>query len=424
MRKPLVRALASAGAAAALAVAVAACGSSANVSASGGASGPSAHAARAAHAKKARKAKHGARAKGAITIGMITSLSGPYSPLGGFDQKTVELLEHQLNAAGGIDGRKVNVIIKDDRTDPTQAVVDLKSLVASKPLAIIGPVLSTACSAVESGVQKAKVPMVTLCAYDGQAQPVRPYDFMATLSTHAMTDVLGRYLKSVHKTKVALIHDSSSFGQSGVQTITQQKLLHVVTNQSYNLSATTFTPQLQAAMSSNPQAIVVWGAGPPLVSIAQEYKQLGGKVPLVMSGAAATPLFVGPAGAAGNGVIMASSIANVFASAPRSNKSARIDRALAKSYQAKYHEPMSQFTADACGAFKVIVQGIKNAGANPTPAKVRNAIEKHPTVACHGTYKYTRKSHFGISSSDVWVVTDQNGKLVPTRFSLARAKKS
>lgn len=361
--------------------------------------------------------------QGPIVIGMVTSLSGQYSTLGQFDQKTVELLSSQLNAAGGIDGRQVKVVYQDDQTSPTQAVVALNKVVESKPTAIIGPVLSTACSAIVDKVDTLKIPMVTLCASDSQVDPIRPYDFMATLSTPAMTGAIGNYLKSENKAKVALLYDSSDFGQSGLKALQQQGEVDIIAKASYNLSATTFVPQLQALLAKNPQAVIAWGAGPPLVTIAKEFKQLGGKVPLVFSGAAATPLFVGPAGPSGNGVVMASSMANVYQSAPDSNPSKAIVSKLATDYQAKYGEPMSQFTADACGAWSVIVDGIKKAGSTD-PTAVRDAIESSPAVGCHGTYKYSPTDHRGIAPSDVWVVTDEGGKLVPTQFSIDAAKSS
>lgn len=357
---------------------------------------------------------------GPIKIAMITSLSGQYSALGDFGKKTVQLLASQLNEAGGINGRKVEVSYADDQTSPTQAVVAFNSAIADKPTAIIGPVLSTACSALADKVDTAKIPMVTTCASDSQVEPVRPYDFMSTLPTPGMTQALGNYLKSVGKSKVALLYDAGDFGQSGLKWITSQKTMTIVAKASYDLTATTFVSQLSSMLAKKPQALVVWGAGPPLVTIAKEFQQLGAKIPLVYSGAAATPLFVGPAGSAGTGVVMASSLANVVSSVPDSNPSKALVTKLAADYKAKYGQDISQFTADACGAWQVIINAIKKAGTDPT--QVRDAIEQNPAVGCHGTYQYSATDHRGLSASDVWVVTDENGSLAATKFSIDAAK--
>ena len=357
--------------------------------------------------------------KGPITIGVITSLSGQYSVLGGFAKETLDLYVEQLNASGGIDGRTINLEYADDQTNPTQAAIALRQIIAKKPTAIVGPVLSSSCLAIADKVEQAKIPMVTTCATDSQVEPIRKYVFMATLPTPGMTEQLAKYLKSEGKSKVAVLYDQGDFGTSGLKKLKEQGALDIVQEAGYQLSSTTFVPQLSALGRSGADALVVWGAGPPLVTIAKEYAQLGSPIPLVFSGAAATPLFLGPAGAAANGVITASSLANVVDQVPSSNASKAKVTALAAAYQSRYGKPMSQFTADTCGAWEVITSAIKQAGTDPE--KVRDAIEGNSAIGCHGTYKYSADDHRGLSSSDVWVAVDQDGKLTATDFSVKAA---
>ncbi|GAA3752868.1 ABC transporter substrate-binding protein [Microbacterium kribbense] len=355
-----------------------------------------------------------------ITIGVITSLSGGYSVLGGFVKNTIALLAEEANAAGGIDGHKVNVEYVDDHTDPTQAVTALRSLLAKKPVAIVGPILSSSCGAILDAVDQAKVPMVTTCATDSQVEPIHKYTFMSTLPTPGMAGALTDYLKSINKDKIGVLYDSADFGQSGFNALKNLGTANIVESQSYQLSSTTFLPQLTSLTKSDANAIVVWGAGPPLVTIAKEYSQLGSNVPIVFPGSAATPLFLGPAGASANGAVMASSIANVIDQVPDTNPSKVIDQKLATDYKAKYNEEMSQFTADSCGAWSVIANGIKIGGTDPV--KIRDAIESNPAVGCHGTYKYSATDHRGLTAADVWIVTDQNGTLTATDYSVNKAK--
>jgi branched-chain amino acid transport system substrate-binding protein len=358
--------------------------------------------------------------KGPIVIGAITSLSGQYSVLGGFTKNTLDLYVDQVNAAGGIDGRKVKVEYADDQTNPTQAAIALRKMIAKKPVAIVGPILSSSCLAIADKVDQAKIPMVTTCATDSQADPVRPYVFMATLPTPGMTQQVGNYLNSVGKKKVAILYDQGDFGASGLKAFKAQGDLDIVAEAGYQLSSTTFVPQLSTLTRSNADAIIVWGAGPPLVTIAKEYAQLGSKVPMVFSGAAATPLFLKPAGSAANGMIMASSLANLVDQVPSSNTSKAKVAALAAAYQARYSEPMSQFTADTCGAWEVITSAIAKVGTDPQ--KVRDAIEANPAVGCHGTYHYSPTDHRGLQASDVWIAVDHDGALTATDFSVNATK--
>ncbi len=357
---------------------------------------------------------------GAINVGVITSLSGQYSVLGGFTKKTLDLLAEQVNAAGGIGGRKVELTYADDQTNPTQAAIALRTLQAKNPVAIVGPVLSSSCAAIVDQVEKMQVPMVTQCATDSQVTPVRKFTFMATLNTPGMSEQLGNYLKAQGKSNVAVLYDGGDFGKSGLAAIKQQGLLNVVDEASYQLTSTTFLPQLTGLLAKKPDAVVVWGAGAPLVTIAKEFSQLKASAPLVFPGSAATPLFLGPAAGAGNGVIMASSLANVVSSVPDSDPSKAVVTKLAADYKAKYNEPTSQFTADTCGAWRVIVNALEKGGTDPK--KIRDTIESSPALACHGTYQYSPDDHRGLKTSDVKVAVDKNGTLEATPFSSGSKK--
>lgn len=351
-----------------------------------------------------------------VTIGVITSLSGQYSVLGGFVKNTLDLYAEQANAAGGIKGRKVKLEYADDQTNPTQAAIALRQLSSKNPTAIVGPVLSSSCVAILDKIEELRIPMVTTCATDSQVSPARKYTFMSALSTPAQVKQITDYLSSTGKKRIAVLHDTTDFGKSGFEQLRAQAgALDVVTDKSYELKSTTFVPQLSAAAGSGADAIVVWGAGPPLVTIAKEYRQLGSRIPLVFSAAGATPLFLGPAGDAASGITMASSLSNVVSAVPEGNRSKQVVTKLADDYQTKYGKPTSQFTADACGAWQVIRSAVEKAGADPQ--KVRDAIEDEQAVGCHGTYDYTPDNHRGLSAGDVWVVTVENGKLVPSDFS-------
>jgi branched-chain amino acid transport system substrate-binding protein len=354
-----------------------------------------------------------------LTIGVITSLSGPASVLGGFVKETLDLYVGQVNSSGGIDGRQVQLEYADDQSNPTQAALALRTIAAKKPVALVGPVSSSSCAAIVDKVDQLKIPMVTTCATDSQVTPVRKYTFMSTLPTPGMTEQLANYLKSQGKNNVAVLYDAGDFGKSGLANIKEQGLVQVVDQASYQPKSTTFVPQLTGLISKRPDAIMVWGSGPPLLTIAKEFRQLGASMPLVYSGAAATPLFLAPAGAAGNGVIMASSLANVLSSVPDTNPSKAVVEKLGQAYQSKYGKPYSQFTADTCGAWNVLVEAIKKAGTEPE--KVRDAMESTPIVGCHGTYTYSSEDHRGLKASDVWVAVDQNAKLAATPFSVQAA---
>lgn len=363
----------------------------------------------------------GSEAQGPITIGVLNSLTGPYGQVGGETKKTLDLLVEQLNADGGIDGRDVKLEYSDDRTDPTQAALALRDLAEKEPAALLGPIISSSCSAVIDEIEKQEIPTVTMCATDTQVNPIRDYGFMSTLPTPGMVEQLTNYLESEGVEKVAVLHDSGDFGKSGIAEIKEQGRLDVVGEASYQLQSTTFVPQLTSLLQNDPGAVIVWGAGAPLVTIAKEFNQLGSEVPMLFPASAASPSFLEPAGAAAEGMIMASSLTNVVEQVPDDHPSKQKILALEEAYEEKYDEPLSQNAANVCGAWAVVTEAIRAAGSTE-PQAVRDAIEENGAIGCHGTYQYTPEDHRGLDADDVWVTEVRNGELVATEFSVNKPK--
>jgi branched-chain amino acid transport system substrate-binding protein len=389
-----------------VALAVAGCGGSAANSGGGGGGGGD-----------------GGGGQGPVRIGVVTSLSGQYSVLGQFVKNTADLMAKQVNRSGGLNGRQVQLVYRDDRTDPTEAVKAVRGLVRDRGIAaLIGPIFSSSCAAVVDLVEQAKMPMVTTCATESQVNPIRQFTFMSTLSTPAQVERLLQYLEQTGRRRIALIHDTTDFGEAGgkaVKAIAGAHKVKVVREEAYSLTGSTFVSQLTAGARAGADALVVWGAGPPLVTMAKEYQQLGLEPPLVLSAAAATPLFLKPAGGAARGVVMASSLANVLPQVPGANPSKPIVQDLARSYRQAYGQPMSQFSADVCGAFRVLTAAIEKAGDDHQA--IRDAIAAQPVVGCHGTYRYGPDDHHGLAPEAVWVATVKGDGLVATPFSVGQA---
>ncbi len=183
---------------------LAACGSSSTASSTSSSS-----------ASGAGTTAQSAAAKGPIKIGMITSLTGPYTPLGTNDKLGAEQEVNAINSAGGIGGRKIDLIVEDDATNPTQAVVDFKTLQSDGVVAMVGPVFSSACMAIISDVEAAKIPAIDTCADDSQVTPVRQYVFMTPPTTSIVGQQLLAYMKYKGLTKMAVAYDTTAFGEAG-----------------------------------------------------------------------------------------------------------------------------------------------------------------------------------------------------------------
>lgn len=361
-------------------------------------------------------------AKAPINLGMITSLTGPYSFLGEGDEAMARLIVDHVNFKGGYHGQKINLIIENDQSSATTAVTDLRQLESDHIIALIGPVFSSSCAAITDEVNQAAIPTVMTCGSPAPVIPVRKYVYQSTPLTPLQVAVYAKYFAAKGIKKIAFIHDNADFGETGYATWTAYTRSHpgsfsIIANETISVTGSTFLPQVTSALSAHPQAVLVWSAGPDLATIAKEYATIGSTVPLMMSGAAAgQSLFVGAAGTAANGVLMAAGMAQVWQYLPTSSPVRALDKSLAPEIPPG---GFNQALDDACGATTVLTKAILNAG--PNPSAINKWLLDNKVVACDGTYDYATTAHQGLTASQVWLMRVLNGKFVPTKWSLANS---
>lgn len=357
-------------------------------------------------------------AGGTIKIGMITSLTGPYNPLGMANKQAADLVTKQVNDAGGINGAKIELLIEDDKSDPSQGPIALKKLLGSKIVALIGPVFSSTCLALYEDVDAAKVPTINQCATDANVTPsIRPYIFMTPPTASIQARQVVGYLKSTGKTKVAVLHDSTDYGNTGWNALKTEALKSGITvdEQLYELTGMTFVPQLTKIKSSDAQALVSWGSGGAAVIITKEFKQLGLTIPLIFSAAQSTPLYTKPAGDAANGVIIASGLGPVGKSLPDDNTSKPVITKFDIDFMAAYNSAPPEFAYNTFSAMNMLYNAIRKVG--PDSAKVRDELEKTTYVGADGTYRYSPTDHAGLGADNVLMAVVKDGGFVLTPFS-------
>jgi branched-chain amino acid transport system substrate-binding protein len=156
-------------------------------------------------------------------VGAIFSITGPGSSLGIPERDTAQMLEAEVNAKGGLqglDGKRhpVKMIIYDDASDETKAVLAAKKLIDEDQVAaIIGTTLSGTSLAILDTVQKAQVPLISCAAAIKIVEPAaeRKWVFKTPQSDHLIVGVLTDYLKAKGLTKVGWLNVDYAFGELG-----------------------------------------------------------------------------------------------------------------------------------------------------------------------------------------------------------------
>ena len=156
-----------------------------------------------------------------IVIGVSTAQTGPAAVAAEWELWGVNLAVEEINAAGGVLGRKLEILVMDNKCNPSEAVNVANKLVEAKVVAIEGSHCSSAHLASMKIIQDAKIPMITGIASNPQITTLsgkggNDYAFRISASDAGMMQALGIYLadKKPFKT-VAIVAEDSDFGRGG-----------------------------------------------------------------------------------------------------------------------------------------------------------------------------------------------------------------
>ena len=197
-----------------------------------------------------------------IVVGSIQDLSGPLVSLGKPIRDGMLLRIEQANAAGGVHGRKIKLVVEDSGYDTKKSVLAADKLVSSdKVFAVVGtlgtaPALSSLPPLIDSGA----LHLFPITAHHGTFEPFHKLKFAAfTPYPESMKAGLLEMLKKGYK-RVALLYQDDEYGldiQRGTETALKQANLPLVERASYKRGATDFSSQMQKLKAANPDLIVL-----------------------------------------------------------------------------------------------------------------------------------------------------------------------
>jgi branched-chain amino acid transport system substrate-binding protein len=361
----------------------------------------------------------GASSSSAIKVGMIAPLTGPFAPLGQGDEQGAEIAVSQLNGSGGIDGHKVDLIIKDDKTDPTQSVIDFQALQGQGVVAVLGSSVSDSARAVAPKAEQGQIPYISLSPVDQTVNPVEPYVFLVPAVTTTYATRLMQWFKAQGITRIAVGYDNTDiYTTNGYHSTLSEAPgygVKVVDTEVFQITTTNFSTIVSHVGASGAQAFLVWATGPAPVILTKTFAGAGlaAKMKLVMTPSDATTLYTQPAGSAADGVVMAAALGVIAPELPASPIKTEIDR-LATPFAAKYGGQPSEFAADAYSGAELLFAALRQAGSGFSRTAIQAALSHLSLLTPDGRYDYTASDHSGLSPADVAVVVVQHGTFQPT----------
>jgi branched-chain amino acid transport system substrate-binding protein len=345
-------------------------------------------------------------------IGGVFAVTGRASFLGDPEKKSMEMVAEALNAAGGIDGRQVEVVIYDTEGDPTKAVMGVSKLLnKDQVVAIVGPSTTPTTLAVVGAAEKANTPLISCAAGNKITSPVKPLIFKTAQSDILAVAAIYAQMQKAGIKKVGLMTVSNAFGESGRQQLEEQAAkfgLEVVAGEKFGGKDTDMTAQLTKIRSAEPDAIVCWGTNPGPAVVAKNAKQLGLEIPLYQSHGVASPKFIELAGDAAEGIMLPTGKILVADLLPDSDPQKAVLKAYAQKYKETYNAPPSGFGGYAFDAMHILAKTLP--GTDGDPAKLQANIENlKGHVGVSGTFNFSPEEHNGLAPDAFVMVKINNG---------------
>jgi branched-chain amino acid transport system substrate-binding protein len=249
-----------------------------------------------------------------IRIGVSGPFSGGSSPMGESMRNGIRLAVEEINNIGGINGRKIELVERDDEAKNEVGAKIAEELTQNKVVATVGIVNTGVGLASIDAYQKAKIPLVIavstgVALTKKYAPPTAPenYIFRISPTNDLEAKVIALDLKRKGLQSVAVLADTTAYGDTGLKAFHEhctQVGVAVVSEERFKIGDQDMSAQVKRAKSSGAQALAVWGIGPELAAIAKNKESIGWKAPMVGSWTFSMRNFIDLSGRAGEGALM------------------------------------------------------------------------------------------------------------------------
>lgn len=323
-------------------------------------------------------------AQATIRIGLSGPFSGPAAAAAEWEKWGVEQAVEEINATGGLLGKKVELVTLDNRCNPTEGVNTARKLVQEKVTAIVGGHCSSATLAMMPIIQEAKIPMITGVSSgpkitDLSGEGGNQFMFRISPDDQRMAQGLIEYLgaKKLFKT-VAIIGEDSDFGRGGATTfapLAQKAGMTIISTDYAPQMTPDYTALLTRVAMKKPDAIAVFMLGGDSLNFHRTAMQMGLKIP-----------YTGRAELGGKNMelIEAGGMeGSVSAWTYSTDIDSPANKRFAATMLAKHKVPATLQNWAGYDSVQIIAQAIRDAKSDD-PVKVRDAMAKVKITGLHG----------------------------------------
>ena len=310
-------------------------------------------------------------ATGPIKVGEFASMTGSEATCGQSSHEGTLLAVDHLNAAGGVLGRKMELLMEDDQSQAGQPATVVRKLIARDGVvAVLGEVASSRSLEAAPICQQSQIPMISPSSTNPKVTAVGDYIFRVCFIDPFQGTVMANFARhTLHLKKVAVLTDVKSDYSLGLAKFFKEGFIAdggaIVAEQNYSSGDKDFSAQLTALKAVNPDGIFVPGYYTEVGLIALQARQLGLNVPLLGGDGWESSSLI-PIG----GVSLEGSYFSTHYS-PEDTSAAVQD--FVKAFRAKYNETPNAMAALGYDSAMILADAMKRAGTTDG-AKVRDAL--------------------------------------------------
>ena len=351
---------------------------------------------------------------GAIKVGALFAQTGGASFLGIPEARTAEMLVEKINAGGGVNGHKIQLLVKDTGGKPENAISMAKQLIdEEKVLAIIGPSTSGETTSIKNVCQESKTILISCAAAETIVKPVASYVFKVAPQDSDAARLIYKTMKAKGISKIGVIASNDGFGLAGkdqLEKLAGENGITVAISEVYDKQETDLTNVLTKLKGQQVQAVVNWSIVPAQSLVAKGMKQIGFDVPLYQSHGFGNIKYAQAGGEAVNGTLLPCGRILVAEALPADHPQKAVLMGYKTEYEGKFKEDASTFGGHPYDALLILTEAIKKAGSVESE-KVRDAIENlKGVVGTAGVFNFSPQDHSGLTIDAFEMLTVKDGK--------------
>lgn len=342
-----------------------------------------------------------------LTIGQTAGHTGQVAASVGEATKGAKLYLDIVNAGGGVNGQKINLVSLDDKFDPKIAAANAKQLIDQGVISLFLNRGTPHTQAIMPLLTEHKVPLVgPSTGAMVLHKPVHPWLFNVRATYQREAERAIEHLSLIGMERIAIVQVDDSFGDDAVQGAmaglnkTNKK---PVAHEKYDRAKPDFSAIVPKLLEKQPQAVMFIGSGTAVVAGMKAVRAAGSNAQLVTLSNNASMGFIKDLGDIGYGVI----VSQVF---PYERSIAKpIIKEISEAAQ-KAGVDLTPTVVEGYVSAKVLVEGLKRAGKQPTRQSLRDALENMGRFDVGGIeVGYGPKDHSGLDYVDLAII-DQSGK--------------